>query len=102
MSEPYSQVANNVLRLLGGAPSAARMAGVAENTAFRWSYERPRGTHGVIHRRHHERLIRAARAEGITLDKKHFTDAFWDDHFVDAGRRICERGTEDAPGERAA
>lgn len=66
--------AHSLIRKCGGFAAVARMTGRSEVRVRRWTYPVDRGgTGGMIPTEVHERLMLAARAEGVDLRP----DDFW-------------------------
>lgn len=65
--------AENIIRICGGARKVAALAGRSYGRVLRWTYPKDRGgTGGLIPAEVQQDLLRAARAEGISLLPKHF------------------------------
>lgn len=59
--------ARHIIDKFGGEAALATLIGVHRTAVYRWNYEPPRGTNGLIP--HHQRIkiVQAARLEGVLL-----------------------------------
>lgn len=62
----YNQVAKLVAKF-GGESRLARAAGCSRISVYRWGYERPYGSDGLVPSAMVERIQQVARAEGVLL-----------------------------------
>ena len=65
--------AQRVIRLMGGIKATAEAANCSKVTVHRWTYPKSRGgTGGIVPRKHHAPLARAARQKGIAFTTEDF------------------------------
>jgi len=79
------QPADQIIRALGGASVVAEKAKVAVVTVNRWRWRTDEGgTGGYIPRRHHDKLLEAAKEIGIELPVTAFADPTIATAYLDA------------------
>ena len=64
---PTYDQAKKIVARFGGETYLAKLIGVSRITIYRWQYQRPRGTDGLIPARNIARIRAAARTDGVLL-----------------------------------
>ena len=62
--------AAHIVRKFGGEVALANLIGCSRITVFRWQYQPPAGTNGLIPHHQREAIVKIARLQGVLLTEE--------------------------------